>query len=371
MKTKAGGKAAGHDGRRGGKRARGEDDQAGEGGDRPRALLSTPHDALFHFGFMDPRHASAELRCVLPPALSSAIDWPSLALEPGRFVDAKLANRYSDLLFSARLGQRQAYIYVLFEHLSSRKRLALLTLLEYMVKIWQSHAKRRPGVAKLPLILPVVLHHSGAGWTAATRFRDLLEIEPELLEHLAPLIPDFRAVVDDISGVSSGALKGRPMTPEGRLILFCLRLGRRPEELLQWLPEWADVLLAVAGSPGGGLFISAAMEYLAEVTRLGEAGVKMAMQNVWGSSVADRIFFAGERLVEQGREQGRLEGERRTLLRLLSQRFGALPNEVVARVEAADQNELDRMTSLVLTAATLEDVLNRKRRRRGAGRPGP
>lgn len=155
------------------------------------------------------------------------------------------------------------------------------------------------------------------------------------------------------------------MTPEGKLVLFCFRLGRTPEELVQWLPEWADVLVAVARGPVGGLFISAVMPYLEEVTKLGEVGLKTAMHQALGGSVAEKILFAGERLIERGRR----EGEKAVLLRQLGQRFGALPVDAVASVHAATPSDLEEMLSRVLTAPTLDDVLGKKKRRRGATSP--
>ena len=60
-----------------------------------------PHDAIFKSVFQEPEHAAAELRHILPGELASAIQWSSLKLEPGSFVDPKLADQHSDLLFSA------------------------------------------------------------------------------------------------------------------------------------------------------------------------------------------------------------------------------------------------------------------------------
>src|SRR5690606_35658178 len=62
-------------------------------------MTSSPHDALFKSAFENPQHAAAELRHILPTELTHAIDWSSLRLEPGSFIDPKLADRHSDLLF--------------------------------------------------------------------------------------------------------------------------------------------------------------------------------------------------------------------------------------------------------------------------------
>lgn len=61
----------------------------------------TPHDALFKSVFQQPESAAAELRHVLPAEHVAAIDWSTLKLEPGSYVDEALADQQSDLAFSA------------------------------------------------------------------------------------------------------------------------------------------------------------------------------------------------------------------------------------------------------------------------------
>ncbi len=53
-------------------------------------------------------------------------------------------------------------------------------------------------------------------------------------------------------------------------------------------------------------------------------------------------------------EQLRAEGDARTLLRLLSLKFGPLPDDVVRHVRAGTPTELETWTERVLTAATLD-----------------
>jgi hypothetical protein len=56
--------------------------------------------------------------------------------------------------------------------------------------------------------------------------------------------------------------------------------------------------------------------------------------------------------------QGRQEGERALLLRLLRARFGELPPNAVARIETADITALERWGERVLSAKTLAEVLD-------------
>jgi predicted transposase YdaD len=66
-------------------------------------VTSIPHDALFKAAFENPANAAALFRQRLPPVLALAIDWDSLTLEPGTFVDPSLADRHSDLRDADRL----------------------------------------------------------------------------------------------------------------------------------------------------------------------------------------------------------------------------------------------------------------------------
>jgi hypothetical protein len=58
----------------------------------------------------------------------------------------------------------------------------------------------------------------------------------------------------------------------------------------------------------------------------------------------------------QGLEEGRQEGQRQTLLQILGSRFGTLSAEVQARVQALTGKEMDKLTRVVATAKTLEEM---------------
>ena len=61
--------------------------------------------------------------------------------------------------------------------------------------------------------------------------------------------------------------------------------------------------------------------------------------------------------IEKGIEKGIVQGKRETLERLLTARFGPLPEQVQGRVDAlSSPEELDPYLDRVLTAATLEDI---------------
>ena len=133
-------------------------------------MTSTPHDALFKSTFERPEHAAAELRHMLSPKISAAIRWSTLALEPGSFVDAELADHHSDLLFSAQVEvcKERVLVYLLFEHQSTNDPMMAQRLLTYMTRIWDRYRKTHPG-EYLPLVVPALLAQVPGGWRSSWR----------------------------------------------------------------------------------------------------------------------------------------------------------------------------------------------------------
>ncbi|MGH9390565.1 MAG: DUF4351 domain-containing protein, partial [Vicinamibacteria bacterium] len=64
-----------------------------------------------------------------------------------------------------------------------------------------------------------------------------------------------------------------------------------------------------------------------------------------------------DKLEEQGRQKGREEGKRETLLRLLTAKFGPLSEAVVHRVNALKSgSDLDNCLERLLTAHSLDEL---------------
>jgi hypothetical protein len=240
-----------------------------------------------------------------------------------------------------------------------------------MVRIWEAYLGDHPKSRSLPAILPVVLHHSETGWHGKTTFEALLDVDEETLTAIAELVPRFRFVLDDISAEADEALMARAITALGRLALWCLRHGREPAELVRRLAGWADLVRQVRGAPNGAAAFATILRYILTVseplppeellTQLLEAAGKDAEEEI--VNVADQLREEGRRKglaegVAKGVVEGVAKGQRKVLLRLLRARFGALPEPVMARIRAADEAQLDAWADRVLTAPTLEAVLD-------------
>lgn len=70
----------------------------------------------------------------------------------------------------------------------------------------------------------------------------------------------------------------------------------------------------------------------------------------------EQIKTQADAWMEQGFVRGRTEKARRVLTRLLTLKFGPLAADVLARIEAADEDTLERWTERVLVAARIEAI---------------
>ncbi|MFM8764829.1 MAG: Rpn family recombination-promoting nuclease/putative transposase, partial [Spartobacteria bacterium] len=131
--------------------------------------IHQPHDKLVKSTFSDPDNARAFLQAHLPRDLVGRMDWKTLELVSGTFIDPQFESTSSDLLFTVKIDGRSAFLYILFEHQNQEDPLIGLRLLTYMVHIWNDYLRNNPCATKLPPILPLVLAQDNKPWKSSTR----------------------------------------------------------------------------------------------------------------------------------------------------------------------------------------------------------
>ncbi len=325
------------------------------------AMQPNVHDAFFKEMLSRPEHAASLLQQILPARIAARIQFDSLAPCAGSYVDDALKERHVDLLFSVPIDGRPALVYILFEHQSTVDGLMSFRLLRYEVRIWERWLRDNPNARKLPVILPVVLHHSVDGWTGSTAFEDLLDVDAGTFADVAPYIPNFHFMLEDISHETDEQLRARAITALARLSLWCLRHAREPWELVDRLSIWADQVSEVRRAPNGMAALVLIMRYIFATNEPDKPDelVQRLIAAV-GEEGKEEIMTAADQLMERGRAQGLKQGlevgRREMLLDLLRERFGELPGATVAQVTAAGLDELQAWSKRMLTAPRLDDV---------------
>ena len=73
------------------------------------------------------------------------------------------------------------------------------------------------------------------------------------------------------------------------------------------------------------------------------------------SVIYQDIFQKGEK---QGEKLGRTEGEQRTIIRLLTRRFGELDSSLVDRIKTLNIEKLDNLADALLDFSNINDLVN-------------
>ena len=134
-------------------------------------------------------------------------------------------------------------------------------------------------------------------------------------------------------------------------MLKALKYSRRPD-----LPERIDLILADVEALGR-------RDLLLILTYLDKGPVAVSrevLRQVLRSRVPDCeeqiMGWITQPYFEEGLEQGRAQGQAKSLVRLLEKRFGALPDPLRTRVLSADVQSLDAWLDRVFDAADLQAV---------------
>jgi hypothetical protein len=322
--------------------------------------VATPHDTLFRLAFGRPANARDLLRKALPRAIAKRIDWRSLRVIDASFIDRRLRKSQADLLFSAALRGRRVLIYLLIEHKSRDDRWTVLQLFTYMGAIWRRHQRDHPRQQRLPPILPFVLHHGAASFTAPRNLRALIDLEG-LPAALVAMQPKFRFALDDLASQSDEQLQARVGSCFAKLALLCLQKVRTGDaaQVAATLRGWGQLMERLRVARSGQDDLLAVFSYLFDVAALPDEQLQTILTDITPRST-HKMITAAEHIRRRTRKEVRPKfeaaGQARGLLLQLENKFGVLPPKLVSRIKRARIETLDRWCKLVLTAQVLDEV---------------
>jgi predicted transposase YdaD len=317
----------------------------------PNDSLHQPHDKLFRATFSNPENAAAFLRRHLDAPLPTLVDWNSLSLLPGSFIDSRMKGSEADLLFSAKLGGSDALLYLLWEHQRTEAPLMGLRLLSYMVRIWKRQVRESGPTARLAPILPLVLAQDKDHWKTSTQFHKLFAFPTEQWEAVRSCTPDFAFRLLQLVDLPYEDIHG---TPEGILTLRSLKaepLG----ELLHSL-VWDRAVIAGVSREAVERFFHYVLNANVDSRRFDER-VKLQRSDTLTELAMTLAEHIREEGLQKGRQEGRQEGVvslQKALMEVLDVRFGLMPEGLAETLLAVC--DLDRLKILHRTALTCPDL---------------
>ncbi len=323
----------------------------------PEDSLHQPNDKLLKATFSVPENARAFFKNHLPPELAVALDWSSLSLEPGSFIDPQFTSSESDLLFHIRLQQSEAFLYLLFEHQSSEDPRMALRLLSYILRIWERFAQNHAPPAKLPAILPVVLAQGKRPWKTSTRLEDLIHLPPEVAHILRPWQPTLVYQLLELVRIPYEKILG---TPEGILTLRALKA--EPMEELLGDALWDEALLFSISEGGLERILRYILKAEENVSQL-----KERIEKIRAKPLRTKTMTLADQLRLQGKIEGKIEGKqeglsegqrhafRTAVLRALEVRHGSYPEGIREAVEAIqDSQKLERLIETAFRSDSID-----------------
>jgi hypothetical protein len=286
---------------------------------------------------------------VLPPGLSARLDLGKLAQVPATFIDESLKRRHSDLLFSAPMDGRDAFVYVLVEQQRKSDPLMAFRMLRYVIRIWDAYLDEHPRARKLPAVIPLVVYNGSGKWSAPLRLQDLIDPAPGQREEEREYLPRFSFLLDDLAVVDPGELRTRNLTPVALLTLVLFMRAPGNPRLAEELRPWADVMRAVLDQPGGTEFFFMLLTYSEVVSNTPDSEFGR-MAALLGPD-AEKVYMTTAEMLEA-------RGATRVLIQVLEARFGPLPESVSEKVHEASIAQVEKWTPRAATVATLDEVFD-------------
>ncbi len=321
-------------------------------------FIHHPNDKLLKATFSNPENARAFFQKHLPSGLACAFDWESLRLEASTFVDPQFSALESDLLFSLKLQQSDAFLYLLFEHQSSEDPRMALRLLSYTLRIWERFAAAHPVPAKLPAILPIVLAQGKRPWRTAPRLEDLLDLPAGIAETIRPWQPSLnyhllelvRIPYDELGGTAEGILTLRTLKAEPVDELFCDAL-------------WEESLLFAISESALERMLRYILNADSNVSLLKERIRKIRSKPLQAKTmtIADQLRQEGRQEgIQEGMSKGQALALRGAVLRALEIRHGSCPSGISDALEAVeDPKRLGQLLDSAIRSESIESFAQR------------
>ena len=268
---------------------------------------------------------------------------------------------------------REGYLYLLFEHKSYQDKGISLQLLKYMVEIWE--AKRNKEKAKeLPIIIPLVIFHGQQKWKQPSSLAKMLNGYDELPEAVKVYVPNFEYLLYDLSIFSDEDIKGSAQT---RIMVTLLRdiLTKTGDPLRQSIYNALYYLNDLEDKQTGVGYLETMMRYIFSVAQdLTETDVQqmiqqleynhmkgselaMTLAEMWRDEGMQKGMQKGlEKGIDKGRKLGKTEALSEVALLQLTNKLGALPQDMKDAISQADLPTLQLILTNIFSIKSLDEV---------------
>ncbi len=159
-----------------------------------REQIHMPHDTGYKYLLSSKKAFIQLIRSFIKTGWAKQVDETNLVRIDKSFILQNFQNKEADLIYRAKLKEKDVIFYVLMELQSTVDFLIPYRLLLYMTEIWrdifknisQKEAERKG--FRLPVIVPIVLYNGQETWNVPLNFKETLDSFELFVEHVL----DFR-----------------------------------------------------------------------------------------------------------------------------------------------------------------------------------
>ncbi len=313
-----------------------------KGSNKNKKELSQPHDITFKKLFGEREIAKDVIEKNLPKEVLEVLDMDSLEKLDGSFINKDLKETFSDLLYGAKINNRDAYIALLWEHKSYTDKFAVFQVAGYILDIWMKIIKE--GKKELPVVIPIVVYHGKSGWNYKTNIREMIPEFHTLPNYLKQMLPVIKHEFINITAHTEEDIS--EYEPVTRMVLRSLKyIYWDKEDLIkaflvsieeiqsiltdEQLNHYVDILL---------IYYSAVNKNLTEediIEKIKELGGK-------GERIMTILQEREQKGMEKGIELGKLDEKREIARKLMAK---GLDMNTIIQVTELDEEEVKKLVN--------------------------
>lgn len=305
----------------------------------------TPHSEFFVNIIGRRENALDFIKRVLPKAIQDQLLLDTLKVEKDTYVDEKLQDHLSDLVFSIRFKNgRIGRIYCLLEHKSAPEYLVALQLLRYMALEWNEMFKQKQIVDnKLPPIIPIVVYQGVDDWPIGHSFHDIVDFPSE---DFKAYIPDFQYALWDFKEVDEKQLQESLVLKYYVLICKALASPNLPDYVFDLVEAFVKTLERRTAIEYIEIFFSYLVRSSGRVsketfekalTRLPEGGEKImsTLAEQWKSEGRQEILQQKDKWISEAK----LENSQEMLISAIQNKFGVIKPSLAVKIRSIQSIE--------------------------------
>ncbi len=339
--------------------------------------INAVHDKTFKNVMKDLRVAQDFFKQYLPEKITSLLDLNSLLLCANSYVDEKLNELRSDILYQVNFKESDdiGFIYILAEHQSTVDVLLPYRLWHYIFCIWNDYLKKTKKTMsdepkKLPLVIPLVFYNGKTAYTASTNLRDIIDGPAELVEDI--LFKNFLLV--DTHDIQDEDLQKQHWSA----VMTYVFKHIMDRDFWPNVNILIKLIKKIEHENSASIYILDLLKYVllkGNMTKTPQEFIE-TLQNGLAASIKGEIMTLAEQLIEQGEKQGIQigiqqgvqqgiqqgvqqgvhQGESKLLLLQLEQKFHSIPEHYRQWIQKADPEMLLRWGIKVLESDEIDEV---------------